>query len=161
MKRILSGKYPRIVAPTTTPQIFPIPPKTTQERIKIDTLRVNISGAINRFLDAYKTPAAPPTAAPPRATHPTHESPDEAFAPAPRPRLPMPCASFHTPASVQPRHPSGRSTKTLHPNHPPKASADSSSAPRPKEPAFLPTPAPLPLKEPALHHHYGGSSTEW
>ena len=39
-------------APTTTPQILPIPPNTTQERIKMETLRVNISGAIKRFLEA-------------------------------------------------------------------------------------------------------------
>ena len=58
-----------MAAPRTTPQIFPIPPKTTHAKIRIETLSVNISGAIKRVFDAYKTPAAPPTAAPNENDH--------------------------------------------------------------------------------------------
>ena len=66
---ILSGMYDRSTAPKITPQIFPIPPKTTKAKIKIETSSLKIFGEINIDSDANSTPAAPPIAAPNTKAH--------------------------------------------------------------------------------------------
>ena len=55
----ISGNATRRIAPTITPGIFPMPPRTTPKRIKTDCSNRNVTGDIAVIFTAKKQPATP------------------------------------------------------------------------------------------------------
>ena len=64
VKRRISGTNDSSTAPSTTPQMLPMPPSTTIASTITDSTRMNDSGLMNPWIAANMPPAMPPNEAP-------------------------------------------------------------------------------------------------